>query len=75
MNRVLTPRLGCPIMAPRSPQRGPKRRNEMSTVLLSSGTVGTTAVNASVGDTVTVELHDENGMPINDSGEVVEVLE
>lgn len=47
----------------------------MSTVLLSSGTVGTTAVNASVGDTVTVELHDENGMPINDSGEVVEVLE
>lgn len=47
----------------------------MSTVLLTSGTVGTTTTDASVGDTVIVTLHDENGTPITEKGVVEEVLE
>ena len=47
----------------------------MSTVILTSGTIGTTSDVAEVGDTVTVTLHDENGMPITETGEVAEVLE
>nr|WP_172624045.1 hypothetical protein [Rhodanobacter glycinis] len=47
----------------------------MSTVLLTSGTVGTTSETAEVGQTVTVKLHDENGMPISETGEVAEILE
>lgn len=46
------------------------------TVALADDTVGTiTAEAVSVGDTVTVTLHDENGMPIQATGEVVEILE
>ena len=44
-------------------------------VLLASGTVGTTATEAAVGEDVTVLLHDENGMPITETGRVEEVLE
>lgn len=29
---------------------------------------------AAVGETVTVELHDENGMPVQQTGVVIEVL-
>lgn len=47
----------------------------MSTVLLTSGTVGTTSTEAEVGHTVTVTLHDENGLPVTETGEVAEVLE
>lgn len=46
------------------------------TVLLANDTVGTIKAQAvHVGDTVTVELHDENGMPIKATGEVVEILD
>lgn len=45
------------------------------TVVLSDDTVGTiTAESVSVGDTVTVSLHDSNGMPVKVTGEVVEIL-
>lgn len=44
------------------------------TVLLEGGTVGKTATAAEIGDTVTVKLHDENGMPIEVTGKLVEVL-
>lgn len=44
-------------------------------ILLASGTVGTTATEAAVGEDVTVHLHDENGMRITESGRVEEVLE
>ena len=47
----------------------------MNTILLASGTVGTVTSEVAVGDTVTVKLHDENGMPIEETGVVVEVLE
>ncbi len=47
----------------------------MQTVLLTSGTVGTIQGSADIGDTVTIELHDENGMPIRETGEVAEILE
>lgn len=47
----------------------------MITVLLTCGTVGTTLTEAAVGDTVTVTLRDENGVPIFATGEVAEVLE
>lgn len=48
----------------------------MSTVvLLASGTVGTTATDVAVGQTVVVTLRDENGMPITETGRVDEVLE
>jgi len=30
---------------------------------------------AEIGDVVTVELHDENGLPIEVTGEVVEIME
>lgn len=39
-------------------------------------TVGTVVQGvATEGETVTVELHDENGMPLKSTGVVVEVLE
>lgn len=44
------------------------------TVLLKDGTVGKVDA-AKVGDEVTVSLHDENGMPIEVSGIVEEILE
>jgi len=45
------------------------------TVALAGDTVGTvTAAAVCVGDTVTVKLHDENGMPIQVTSEVVEIL-
>lgn len=47
----------------------------MSTYLLKDGTAGTATAGHEVGETVTVQLHDENGMPIERTGEVVEVLE
>lgn len=47
----------------------------MSTVLLTSGTVGTTSTEAEVGQTVTIALHNENGLPITETGKVAEVLE
>jgi len=43
-------------------------------VLLKDGTVGT-VYTAEVGDTVTVSLHDENGMPIRVTGVVEAILE
>lgn len=52
-----------------------KKETTMSTVLLTSGTVGTTSTEAAVGDTVTVTLHDENGNNITETGTVEEVLE
>lgn len=49
------------------------------TVLLQDDTVGTLSSDmpedALIGTQVTVDLHDENGMPIKTSGKVVEVLE
>jgi hypothetical protein len=42
-------------------------------VLLTDGTVGTVEA-AEVGETVTVSLHDENGMPIEVTGTVEEIL-
>ena len=42
-------------------------------VLLNDGTVGEVET-AEVGEIVTVSLHDENGMPIKATGEVVEIL-
>ena len=47
----------------------------MSTVLLISGTVGKTATDATVGETVVVTFHDENGTPTTEAGIVAEVLE
>ena len=47
----------------------------MSTVILTSGTVGTTTTEAAVDDAVTVTLHDENGNGITETGIVEEVLE
>lgn len=44
------------------------------TVLLASGTVGETESEVSVGDRVTVSLNDENGMPIQETGLVEEIL-
>ena len=52
-----------------------KKEPTMSTVLLTSGTVGTTTTEAAVGDAVTVTLHDENGNGITETGIVEEVLE
>ena len=46
-----------------------------TTVLLTSGTVGTTTSDAAVGDSVTVNFHDENGNPITETGIVAETLE
>ena len=43
-------------------------------VLLNDGTAGQVD-QAQVGDSVTVSLHDENGMPIQVSGVVAEILE
>lgn len=44
------------------------------TVLLKDGTTGKVD-NAKIGDEVTVSLHDENGMPIQVTGTVEEILE
>ena len=45
----------------------------MKKVLLSNGTIGVTA-SAEIGETVTVLLHDEDGMPFEVTGEVVEII-
>lgn len=52
-----------------------KKEATMTTILLTSGTVGTTTTPAEVGEIVTVTLQDENGMPITETGVVEEVLE
>jgi len=45
------------------------------TVLLTNDTVGTIVTETvSIGDHVTVDLHDENGMPTKVSGDVAEIL-
>jgi hypothetical protein len=47
----------------------------MKTVLLNDQTVGTTdQQDVEIGDTVVVDLHDENGMPIQVEGIVEEIL-
>lgn len=46
----------------------------MKTILLEDGTVGKTDEDVNVGDTVTVSLHDENGMPIEATGVVKDIL-
>ncbi|MGZ5030848.1 MAG: hypothetical protein ACXV8I_09655 [Methylobacter sp.] len=48
--------------------------SKMKTVLLSDQTVGTTDQDVEIGDTVLVDLHDENGMPIQVEGAVEEIL-
>lgn len=53
------------------------------TVLLSNGTVGSIndetlngqSAEDFIGEVVRVKLHDENGNPIEDEGELIEVLE
>lgn len=48
----------------------------MKTVLLTDQTVGTTCQDdVEIGDTVIVDLHDENGLPIRIQGIVEEVLD
>ena len=47
----------------------------MTTVLLSDKSTGKVEGPVSVGDLVLVETYDENGMPIQITGEVEEVLE
>ena len=47
----------------------------MSSILLTSGTVGITTDGVEAGDTVTVRLHDENGNPSTETGVVAEVLD
>lgn len=48
----------------------------MKNVLLKDQTVGTVENDdVEEGDFVTISLHDENGMPIEVSGEVIEVLD
>lgn len=47
----------------------------MHTVLLTSGSVGTIAGTAAVGQEVAIVLADDNGNPITETGEVAEVLE
>lgn len=44
------------------------------TVLLKDGTVGQVGY-AEIGDEVTISLHDENGMPIQVTGIVDEILD
>lgn len=46
----------------------------MKTVILSDQTVGTTEQDVEIGDTVIVDLHDENGMHIQVEGIVEEIL-
>ncbi len=47
----------------------------MITALLKDQTTGKVEGPVSVGDFVTVETHDENGMPLETEGEVAEILE
>lgn len=47
----------------------------MRTVLLKDGTVGKVDDACEIGDTVNVSLHDENGMRIEVSGIVEDILE
>ncbi len=47
----------------------------MSTYLLKDGTTGTAEAGHKEGDIVTVKLHDENGMSVERTGEVIDVLE
>lgn len=44
------------------------------TVALEDGTVGAVCEEVEIGETVTVSLRDENGMPIQKTGVVAEVL-
>lgn len=46
----------------------------MKTVLLTSDTVGITDTEIKEGNTVTVSLHDENGLPIEEAGVIAEIL-
>lgn len=46
----------------------------MKTVLLEDFTIGTTDQDAEIGDTVVVDLHDENGMPIQVEGVIEDIL-
>ena len=48
---------------------------KMNIVLLTDGTVGKAKDDAKIGDTVTVDLHDENGNFIKATGVVEEILE
>lgn len=47
----------------------------MTVYLLTTGTVGKSDKTASVGEKITVLLHDENGTPITETGIVEEILE
>jgi hypothetical protein len=55
----------------------PKQEDDMNyTVELENGTIGKVEGEIiHIGDEVTVSLNDENGMPIDDAGIVVEILE
>ena len=47
----------------------------MKTLLLKDQTVGKYDGSCEIGDIVTVQLHDENGNPIEVTGEVIDILE
>lgn len=46
----------------------------MTIVYLEDGTMGRVPAEFYLGKTATVELHDENGMPIEVTGKIVEVV-
>lgn len=46
----------------------------MKTVLLEDFTIGTTDQDVEIGDTVVVDLHDENGLPIQVEGVIEDIL-
>lgn len=46
----------------------------MTIVYLEDGTMGRVQSSFYLGKTATVELHDENGMPIEVTGKIVEVV-
>jgi hypothetical protein len=46
----------------------------MKTVLLEDFTIDTTDQDAEIGDTVVVDLHDENGLPIQVEGVIEDIL-
>lgn len=47
----------------------------MPTILLTNQTVGQFNGDCEIGDTVTVSLHDENGLPIEVIGEVEGIID
>ena len=47
----------------------------MTTVLLQDHTIGAIDFTAEVGDTVTVSLQDENGLPLDVTGVIEEILD